>query len=127
MNVIVNYYGENVSVSKEVADFLERDRKRAQAEAKRDERHLSKSEFETVLSRRAPPEDALEDSVLRNLRLESLREAVAELSEQDQRLIDLRYCEEMTQEEIGRLLGVSKMAVSKRLRNLQKKLRDSVS
>ena len=35
---------------KEVADFLEQDRKRAAAQDKQDERHLSKSEFETVLS-----------------------------------------------------------------------------
>ena len=34
---------------KEVADFLEQDRKRQQAQDKQDDRHLSKSEFETVL------------------------------------------------------------------------------
>ena len=49
-NVVIVYNGEQVSVSKEVADFLEQDRKREQAQEKQDARHLSKSEFETVLS-----------------------------------------------------------------------------
>ena len=49
-NVVIVYNGEQVSVPKEVADFLEQDRKREQAQEKQDARHLSKSEFETVLS-----------------------------------------------------------------------------
>ena len=48
--VVIIYNGEQVSVPKEVADFLEQDRKRQQAQDKQDARHLSKSEFETVLS-----------------------------------------------------------------------------
>lgn len=47
--VTIVYCGETVSVPKEVADFLEQDRKREQAQEKQDARHLSKSEFETVL------------------------------------------------------------------------------
>ena len=39
--VEIFYNGEVVSVPKEVADFLEQDRKRAAAQDKRDERHLS--------------------------------------------------------------------------------------
>ena len=49
-SVVVLYNGEPVSVPKEVAEFLEQERKREQAQDKRDERHLSRSEFETVLS-----------------------------------------------------------------------------
>ena len=48
--VVIIYNGEQVSVPREVADFLEQDRKREQAQEKQDARHLSKSEFETVLS-----------------------------------------------------------------------------
>lgn len=48
--VVIIYNGEQVSVPKEVADFLEQDRKRQQAQDKQDARHLSKSKFETVLS-----------------------------------------------------------------------------
>ena len=49
-SVVIVYNGEQVSVPKEVADFLEQDWKRQQAQDKQDARHLSKSEFETVLS-----------------------------------------------------------------------------
>ena len=62
-NVVIVYNGEQVSVPKEVADFLEQDWKRQQAQDKQDARHLSKSEFETVLSGlecvKRPVEDCL--------------------------------------------------------------------
>ena len=45
-SVVIVYNGEQVSVPREVADFLEQDRKREQAQEKQDTRHLSKSEFE---------------------------------------------------------------------------------
>ena len=40
-DTVVFYNGEQVSVPKEVAEFLEQDRKRAQAQARQDKRHLS--------------------------------------------------------------------------------------
>ena len=49
-DTVVFYNGEQVSAPKEVAEFQEQDRKRAQAKAKQDKRHLSRSEFETVPS-----------------------------------------------------------------------------
>ena len=39
--VVVIYNGEPVSVPKEVADFLEQDRKRQQAQDKQDDRHIT--------------------------------------------------------------------------------------
>ena len=62
-----------------------------------------------------------------NLQLETLRKAVQKLDAQEQNLIALRYGQELTMEEIGRLCGISKMAVSKRLRRLHEKLRSSVT
>lgn len=38
-NVVIVYKGEQVSVPKEVADFLEQDRKREQAQDKQDTGH----------------------------------------------------------------------------------------
>ena len=73
-SVVITYSGQQVSVPKEVADFLEQDRKREQAQEKQDKRHLSKSEFETVLSGSNCVKRPVEDAVLRNLRLENLRE-----------------------------------------------------
>ena len=112
---------------KEVADFLEQDRKREQAQEKQDARHLSKSEFETVLSGLECVKRPVEDAVLRNLQLENLRGAIAELDVQGQNLLSLRYSDALTMDEIGQIYGISKMAVSKRLKTLHKKLGSSVS
>ena len=125
-DTVVFYHGEQVSVPKEVAEFLEQDRKRTQAEVRRDKRHLSKSEFETVLSSHVPAGRPVERSVLQTLQLENLRDTVAELSDQEQQMLSLRYDGELTLEEIGKVFGVSKMAVSKRLKKLHEKLRSSV-
>ena len=76
--VVIIYNGEQVSVPKEVADFLEQDRKREQAQDKQDTRHLSKSEFETVPSGSDCVKRPVEDAALRNLQLENLRKAIAE-------------------------------------------------
>ena len=125
--VVIEYNGEQVLVPKEVADFLEQDRKREQAQEKQDQRHLSKSEFETVLFCSDSVRRPVEDAVLRNLRLENLRKAVDQLDPKGQDLISLRYGGELTMEEIGKVYGISKMAVSKRLKKLHEKLRSSVS
>ena len=125
--VVIIYNGEQVSVPKEVADFLEQDRKRQQAKDKQDTRHLSKSEFETVPSGLDCVRRPVEDAVLRNLRLENLRGAITELDVQGQNLLSLRYSDALTMDEIGHIYGISKMAVSKRLKKLHEKLGSSVS
>ena len=124
--VVIIYNGEQVSVPKEVADFLEQDRKRQQAQDKQDARHLSKSEFETVSACNIPIRRPVEDACIKNLRLEKLRDAVDQLDDQEQKLINLRYKCYMTEKEVGKVFGISKMAVSKRLKKLHEKLRSSV-
>ena len=125
--VVIIYNGEQVSVPKEVADFLEQDRKRQQAQDKQDTRHLSKSEFETVPPGSDCVRRPVEDAALRNLQLENLRKAIAELDVQGQNLLSLRYSGELTMDEIGQIYGISRMAVSKRLNTLHEKLGSSVS
>ena len=125
-SVVITYSGQQVSVPKEVADFLEQDRKREQAQDKRDHRHLSKSDFETVLFCSDCVRRPVEDTVLRNLQLETLRKAVDGLGDQGRDLVELRYGRGLTLEEIGRIYGVSKAAVSKRLKKLHEQLRGSV-
>ncbi len=125
--VTILYCGETVSVPKEVADFLEQDRKREQAQDRQDTRRLSRSEFETAPSGPGSVRRPVEDTVLRNLQLENLRKAMEELDQEDQNLLSLRYDEKLTLEEIGKVYGISKMAVSKRLRKLHEELRDSVT
>lgn len=125
-SVVIIYSGQQVSVPKEVADFLEQDRKREQAQEKRDQRHLSRSEFETVLFCSDCVRRPVEDAALRNLQLETLRKAVDDLGDSGRDLIQLRYGRGLTMEEIGTIYGVSKAAVSKRLKKLHKQLRGSV-
>ena len=125
-SVVITYSGQQVSVPREVADFLEQDRKREQAQDKQDQRHLSKSEFETVLFCSDCVRRPVEDTVLRNLQLVCLRKAVDGLGTQSRELIELRYGQGLTMEEIGTIYGVSKAAVSKRLKKLHEQLRGSV-
>ena len=125
--VVIIYNGEQVSVPKEVADFLEQDRKRQQAQENQDTRYLSKSEFETVLSGLDCVRRPVEGAALRNLRLENLRGAITELDVQGQNLLSLRYSGELTMDEISQIYGISRMAVSKRLKKLHEKLGSSVS
>ena len=125
--VVIIYNGEPVSAPKEVADFLEQDRKREQAQEKQDQRHLSRSEFETVLFCSDCVRRPVEDAVFRNLQLECLRKAVDDLGDSGRDLIQLRYGRGLTMEEIGTIYGVSKASVSKRLKKLHEQLRGSVS
>ena len=125
-DTVVTYQGQQVSVPKEVADFLERDRRRMRAQYKRDQRNLRRRDIETLLSSYGDFERVTEDTALKNLQLETLREVVAGLGERDRRLISLRYDEELSMEAIGRQLGVSRMAISKRLRTLNRKLNRAV-
>ena len=124
--MVIMYEGEPISVPKEVAEFLEQDRKREHAEAKRDKRHLSKGDLETVLSPKSYCLYSLDDLAIRNLRLENLRKAVACLGESTQELLRLRYYEELSLEKIGAIRGVSKMAISKQLKKAHEELRSSV-
>lgn len=126
-DTVVTYQGQQVSVPKEVADFLEQDRRHMRAQYKRDQRHLSKRNFETVLSSYGDASRVTEEIALENLQLETLRKAVAELSERERKLISLRYGRKLSMEEIGNRQGVSRMAISKRLRMLYRKLNHAVS
>ena len=61
----------------------------------------------------------VEDAALRNLQLENLRKAIAELDVQGQNLLSLRYGDALTMDEIGQSYGISKMEVSKRLKKMR--------
>lgn len=60
--------------------------------------------------------DALADRI-------DLRRAVERLSERDRRLVRLRFVDDLTQQEVGRALGVSQMQVSRLLTRLLADLR----
>lgn len=59
--------------------------------------------------------------------MELLRPALAELSERDRRILLLRFARGMTQEQIGREIGVSQMQVSRLLTRILDGLRDQLA
>jgi RNA polymerase sigma-B factor len=54
---------------------------------------------------------------------QALADALAGVSERERLLIRLRFVEERTQSEIGAVLGVSQMEVSRMIRRLLRRLR----
>jgi len=57
----------------------------------------------------------------------TLTPAVANLGERDKRILQLRFCNGFTQEEIGQELGVSQMQVSRLLRGILETLRTELA
>jgi RNA polymerase sigma-B factor len=57
----------------------------------------------------------------------TLAPAVACLGDRDKRILELRFCNGLTQEEIGQELGVSQMQVSRLLRGILETLRSELS
>lgn len=122
-------YGDEiirVEVTDEVAEFLESDRKRQQAQDRSDRRHLSKGTFEKdrVESQRMPAfRDETLFKVIHTMDLDKLRFCLRILSEPERTLIEKYYFENYNMETIGEYFGISKMAVSKRHKIIIKKLR----
>ena len=125
-NTIVKYGEGTVSVSKEVADFLEADRKRQAAEGRSDRRHTSKSDSETVLqtAQITAVSDPTFETAYKNLCFEKLQKIIANLEFEDFFLIRFYFFEECTMQQIADKLGVSKMAISKQLKKLLSRIRE---
>lgn len=62
----------------------------------------------------------------RVLSVDALARLVGELDEQGAELLVYRYCDDMTQEEIAELTGVSRKTVGKRLKRLQARVEATV-
>ena len=122
----INYYGQHISVSENNAEFLEQDRRREAAQERSDQRHLDCIGVDIAsvpdLFTNAHSDPTFEKAC-RNLRLEALRKAYQTLSGDERKLLCLYYYHEFSMEEIGRRLGVTKMAISKRLRKILDHLR----
>ena len=125
MEKTIKYGEEYVLVSNEVAEFLENDRKRQETESRSDRRHISKSDFETVsVATNSVNRHYLENIVLKNLTLEKLQQVRTMVTAEENRLIDLYFYDELSMEQVGLVFGgISKMAISKRLKKLLAKMR----
>ena len=125
----INYYGQQVSVSDEVAEFLEQDRLRQAAQQRSDKRHIDFVDIDFACSANLlddTPSDPTFEQAFINLQLRDLRTAYQSLSDDDRKLLCLYYYHELSMEEIGKKYGVTKMAISKRLRKLHDRLRSLI-
>lgn len=105
---------------------MESDRKLQAAEERSDRRHLSKSSFETVEVKQEYSSRKFENQIFHRLDLQKLREAMKLLNDEELRLIEMYYWDEMTMQEIADVFGISKMAVSKRHQKILDKMRATV-
>ena len=128
MEKTILYGNSKISVSYEVAEFLESYRKRQEAEKRSDRRHISKSDSEAVLATvpSTSQSDPTLDAVIRNLTLQKLQDVIAKLSDSERDLIMMYFFQEYTMEQIGQKFGISKMAVSKQLKKLLNRMRESM-
>lgn len=64
----------------------------------------------------------LEDQVIASMMAAKLRRCIAQLPEEDQKLIQAIYYEDASEKDTGKLFGISQRAVSKRLHQILRKL-----
>ena len=125
----INYFGQQNAVTDEVAEFLEQDRLCNAALLKQEKRHVDYVGFDIAS---VPdlftdePSDPTFERAFRNIRKQALRNAWVTLSDDDRKLLCLYYYHELSMEEIGKKYGVTKMAISKRLRKLHDRLRSLI-
>lgn len=70
-----------------------------------------------------PSEEVVEDMGIKNLDLKILKKAMKELSVEEKELLNARYFEGLTAREIGKIKGVSHVAILKREKKILKKLK----
>ena len=85
MEKTIFYGNSEISVSYEVAEFQESDRKRQETQKRSDRSHISKSDSETALATvpsTSQPDPTL-DAVIRNLTMQKLQDVIAKLSDSE--------------------------------------------
>lgn len=111
-----NKYNE-VEVTKEVFDLMNRFELDDLKELNEFDRHIEHSELteHTLNNRMLFKEESIEDLIIRKTSLEDLRKAINMLSEVQRRRIKLYYFDELTEKEIAKLENVSQKNISKSL------------
>ena len=123
----ITYCGQRLMVTKEVAEFLAKDRKDRRNEARTLRRHIDRMDLDTVLdTKRCTGRNYLLNVVRDNERRWIVRDIVETFTDNMQRLYDLRYEKDMTQQAIANVEGVSKMAICKRLKKLHEKVKTAL-
>lgn len=125
-NTIITYNGSKIIVTKEVAEFLEQERKRENAEERSDRRHKDFTDLESAeqSSLNIIFSDPVLNAVIRDETLARLKEMINSLDADSRRLIELHYYEECSLTTTAEFFGITKQALSKRHAKLLKKLRE---
>lgn len=120
-----NKYNE-VEVTKEVFDLMNRFELDDLKELNEFDRHIEHSELteHTLNNRMLFKEESIEDLIIRKTSLEDLRKAINMLPEVQRRRIKLYYFDELTEKEIARLENVSQKNISKSLTTAKNKLKE---
>ena len=111
-----NKYNE-VEVTKEVFDLMNRFELDDLKELNEFDRHIEHSELteHTLNNRMLFKQESIEDLIMRKTSLQDLRKAINMLSEVQRRRIKLYYFDELTEKEIAKLENVSQKNISKSL------------
>ena len=123
--VLITYNGAEIWVEKNIADYLEAERKREQTQAKSDSRHLSDKEIDSfdvhdyLLNK--PVE--LIDEIIRDDEIERLLKSINILSEEEQSIVVDYFFNLTTLANIAKKFGVSHQAIHAKLKRIMNKLK----
>lgn len=122
----IMYNGSKVVVTQEVAEFLEQERKRENAEARSDRRHKDFTDLEAA--EQSNPNIVFSDPVLNAVIREEtqarLKEMINSLDADSRWLIEMHYYEECSLTTTAEFFGITKQALSKRHAKLLQKMRE---
>ena len=112
--VAITYNGQEIKVDRQIADYLEAERKREQAEARRDRRHLSdkdinRNDLDDFIADK--PADFVEE-IAKASETETLRRALDCLTDTQRRRVQMYFFDGFSYARIAEFEGVGKTAVS---------------
>lgn len=125
---------ENMTTNQVIRQYLQMDRRRQNTERRKDRRHranirLIEGVSEGLLQRKERESPAPEESLLAQIRMECLYEALRQLKPVDRQFLFLRFFCGWRLRQIAVLYEISESAVSQRikknLQNLEKTLREN--
>ena len=125
--VIITYNGQEIQVDKQVADYLETERRREQAEEKSDSRHLSdkdidRNDLDDFLADK--PEDFVE-RIANASEAETLRRALHLLTDTQRRRVQMYFFDGFTYRQVAEFEGVHFTAVAKSIDRALKQVKKS--
>lgn len=128
--VLVKYKGRELTVTKEVADYLKKSAHEIATGNRRHRDHAADGRYFDPYNSLDPKHvggrNYLLNVVIRGERADAVRNAVSQLSDDMQRLYHLRYEEDLTQQTIADMEGVSKMAICKRQKKLHEQVKEAL-